>query len=111
MARYYLVPIETDPNRDYEVQPKYLKEIRSDIEGSCSIDVNNKPYYILRILNDSADLSGFIAHSDVINLSTWLNKANLQSLGIVISGNSNRLNLERLLNQWLTGRSVTLGEL
>lgn len=114
MARYYLVPNETDKDkmRGMKRCPKYLHE---GLIGTARgvTDWNNttgKEYYLVIIEDDKQDMKKLEECSDVKKIdTTFLTKTNIESLGIsVLSTKPSQDDLEKLLVKWLTGDEKTL---
>jgi hypothetical protein len=112
MARYYLIPNETDKEkmRGMNRCPKYL-----DLIGTARgvTDWNNttgKKYYLVVIEDDKQDMKKLEECSDVKKIdTTFLTKTNIESLGVsVLSTKPSQDDLEKLLVKWLTGDEKTL---
>lgn len=113
MARYYLIPNETDKEkmRGMNRCPKYL-----DLIGTARgvTDWNNttgKEYYLVIIEDDKQDMAKLEEYSDVKKIDTsFLTKENIVStLGVsILSAKPSQDDLEKSLVKWLTGDEKTL---
>jgi hypothetical protein len=112
MARYYLIPNETDKDKLKGMRrcPKYL-----DLMGAARgvTDWNKttgKEYYLVIVEDDKQDMKKLEECSDVKKIdTTFLTKTNIESLGIsVLSTKPSQDDLEKLLVKWLTGDEKTL---
>ena len=115
MARYYLVPFETDKEIKEKFGfidgqcPKYFDEL-GNARGIISLDEDKKPYYII-IIDDKQDMSKLESHIDIKKLDSRFKKTDLQSIGIDIStmrAIPTEDEIEQKLTEWLIRDSRTL---
>lgn len=113
MARYYLIPNETDKDKLKGMRrcPKHL-----DIIGSARgvTDWNNttgKEYYLVIVEDDKQDMKKLEECSDVKKIDeTFLTKETVASvLGVsILAIKPSQDDLEKLVVKWLTGDEKTL---
>ncbi|OQB05255.1 MAG: hypothetical protein BWY21_02042 [Parcubacteria group bacterium ADurb.Bin216] len=116
MARYYLIPNETDEKKlkSFGVTrcPKYLYEgyLGSARGVTDWNNVTGKEYYIIIIDDDKQDMTELEKQSDVKKIdATYLTKENVSSLGIsVVASKPSQDELEKMVVKWLTGSEKTL---
>lgn len=112
MARYYLIPNETDKEKMREMErcPKYV-DLLGTARGITDWNkTTGKEYYIIVIENDKQDMSKLEKQSDIKKIdTTFLTKTSIESLGVsILSANPSQDDLEKLLIKWLTGDEKTL---
>lgn len=113
MARYYLIPYETDKEKiqGFDRCPKYL-DLLGTSRGVTDWDrITGKEYYLVIIEDDKQDMKKLEECSDVKKIdATFLTKENVASLLSVsiAASKPSQDDLEKLVVKWLTGDEKTL---
>jgi hypothetical protein len=114
MARYYLIPYETDKNKlgGSGFAPKYTEYLGKSRGVTDWENRTGNKYYIVIIDDDKQDMSTLEKQADVLKIDvTNLTKKKISTLGISVSKSPTWVELQTKLTYWLIGEQKRMDEL